>query len=325
MAAEAFPGLDTPAHILLALFALLVVTGLVSIYLVLLVVAPQPRLPFPSEKTYLTSSSDGRAQRSLPCWYDRWLSKRQLALSENASDQVSMQDAADIEPASLEMTVVVPAYNEEKRILPALTEMVAYCDERFGRTPNRATPIPSGRRPHKKRALPAAAAAALGGYEIIIINDGSIDRTVDVVLDFAKEHHLDDILRVVTLEKNRGKGGGVTHGFRHARGEYVVFADADGASRFSDLGKLVEGCDDVVDGSNRGVAIGSRAHMVSSEAVVKVSSASFPISSESCLLTDFSALRDSQLPDAFLSLCPHDPDTAGDITHPRHSVRLQTL
>lgn len=109
----------------------------------------------------------------------------------------------------------------------------------------------------------------MSGYEILIVNDGSSDRTVDVALDFSRKHGLHDVLRVVTLEKNRGKGGGVTHGFRHARGAYVLFADADGASRFSDLGKLIEGCEDVVDASNRGVAIGSRGHLVGSDAVVQ--------------------------------------------------------
>jgi dolichyl-phosphate beta-glucosyltransferase len=57
---------------------------------------------------------------------------------------------------------------------------------------------------------------------------------------------------------------------RHARGQYVVFADADGASRFADLGRMVEGCRKVQDKHGRGVAIGSRAHLVGSEAVVKV-------------------------------------------------------
>ena len=89
-------------------------------------------------------------------------------------------------------------------------------------------------------------------------------------LAFSKKNDLHDILRVVKLEKNRGKGGAVTHGMRHARGEYILFADADGASRFSDLGRLIEGCEEVVDGAHRGVAIGSRAHLVGSEAVVKV-------------------------------------------------------
>ncbi|KAI5281587.1 dolichyl-phosphate beta-glucosyltransferase [Ascosphaera acerosa] len=56
---------------------------------------------------------------------------------------------------------------------------------------------------------------------------------------------------------------------RHIRGKYVVFADADGASDFGDLGKLVAACEAVTDSWGRGVAVGSRAHLVGSEAVVK--------------------------------------------------------
>lgn len=169
------------------------------------------------------------------------------------------------------MSVVFPAYNEEDRILPTLKEAVEYLDATFGRDPR-----PSPNSPHKRlspahsrRHAQNAPREDLCGYEIIVVNDGSKDRTVDVALEFSREHGLHDILRIVTLEKNRGKGGGVTHGLRHVRGEYALFADADGASKFSDLGKLLEGCEEVVDGSHRGVAIGSRGHLVGSDAVVK--------------------------------------------------------
>jgi dolichyl-phosphate beta-glucosyltransferase len=74
---------------------------------------------------------------------------------------------------------------------------------------------------------------------------------------------------MITLDQNRGKGGAVTHGMRHARGRYVLFADADGASKFSDLGKLLTACQDAEDKKGRAVAVGSRAHLVGSEAVVK--------------------------------------------------------
>lgn len=178
-------------------------------------------------------------------------------------------DVGNIEPAQVRLSVVFPAYNEEDRVLPTLEEAVVYLDQHFGRSRHAKVDTVS---PTAKKHVRNAPNNDLGGYEILVVDDGSRDKTVDVVLQFAKDNDLHDILRVVSLDKNRGKGGATTHGFRHVRGEYVLFADADGASRFSDVGKLIEGCEEVVDGSHRGVAIGSRAHLVGSEAVVKVSS-----------------------------------------------------
>lgn len=56
---------------------------------------------------------------------------------------------------------------------------------------------------------------------------------------------------------------------QHVRGEYVIFADADGASKFDDLGKL-EGELKKIERDGLGIAVGSRAHMVHSAAVVQV-------------------------------------------------------
>lgn len=268
-------------------FALLV---FLAGYTLLHLLAPKPRLPFPSEKTYITTNPDGTisAPRKLPCWHDRWLAEQRLTekSKRNKTDKqpsgsdvpdgfpVPENDTGAIEPAEVEISVVIPAYNEADRILPTLEEMVEYLDQKFGRpnTKNEKVATQHHRLVFRKgeAGKDGEKGKSVGGYEIIIVNDGSKDKTVEVALEFSAKHGLHDILRVVTLEKNRGKGGGVTHGFRHVRGKYIVFADADGASRFSDLGKLIEGCEDVVDGSNRGVAIGSRAHLVGSEAVVKV-------------------------------------------------------
>lgn len=225
-----------------------------------------------SEKTYITTQSTTRkhtSPRQLPCWYDRWLAERQAREEADAENPDETDgpapDPGNIEPAEVYLSVVFPAYNEEERIVPTLEEAVEWLDKNVGRAGG-APGSKGGRRQGARHAKDGKAS----GYEILIINDGSTDRTVDVVLDFASDNKLHDLLRVVSLEKNRGKGGGVTHGFRHVRGEYVLFADADGASKFSDVGKLIEGCEEVVDGSHRGVAIGSRAHLVGSEAVVKV-------------------------------------------------------
>ena len=162
------------------------------------------------------------------------------------------------------MSVVVPAYNEEERLEIMLEEAVEFLDAEYGRVPGKRKGKANG-----KAAL-RNGGRGIGGYEILIVNDGSKDKTVDVALSFSRKNELHDILRICTLKENRGKGGAVTHGFRHVRGAYAVFADADGASKFGDLAKLVEGCDAVADEPNRGIAVGSRAHLVGSEAVVKV-------------------------------------------------------
>jgi len=188
----------------------------------------------------------------------------------------------NIEDAEVVMSVVIPAYNEEERLEVMLEEAIAYLDVEYGR-PGAAI---SKEQVNGKSSGSAANSSGTGvqrrggkadeyttevsGYEIIIIDDGSKDKTVEVALRVSKKHQLHDIMRIVHLRENRGKGGAVIHGFRHVRGQFAIFVDADGASKFSDLGKLVIGCKSVQDEPCRGIAVGSRAHMVGSEAVVKV-------------------------------------------------------
>lgn len=251
--------------------------------------APVPRLPRRSEKQYVTILPDGKTSeaRELPCWIDKWTAEKELAKRKAARPgAVERKEPSQlpIEEAELFISVVVPAYNEEERLGGMLEEAVSYLQDEYG-----------GAHEGEKGSGKAK------GWEILIVSDGSADKTVDKALEFAKEHQLSQhpvpvpgprtpkpthsthiphgSIRVITLEQNRGKGGAVTHGMRHVRGQYIVFADADGASRFGDLGKLVEGCKAVEDKLGRGVAIGSRAHLVGSEAVVKVSFSLDPVSS----------------------------------------------
>ncbi|KAI1344972.1 family 2 glycosyltransferase [Xylariaceae sp. FL0016] len=270
---------DAPVHILFGVAVALAVAGFYCLLGILHLIAPKPRAVLPSEKQYITTVPNGKgtATRQLPCWHDRWLAERHKSETQdrNNPNAAFVPDTGAIEPAQLRMSVVFPAYNEEERILPTLKEAVEYLDETFGRathlSPNTIKKPASLRTPSPSRRqnMQNAPREDLSGYEILIVNDGSKDKTVDVALDFARQHGLHDVLRVVNLARNRGKGGGVTHGLRHVRGEYVLFADADGASKFGDLGKLLEGCEEVVDSAHRGVAIGSRGHLVGSDAVVK--------------------------------------------------------
>ena len=141
--------------------------------------------------------------------------------------------------ASLALSVVIPAYNEAGRLTPMLEATLAHLIS------------------HPSRP-----------YELIIVDDGSKDATVSLALSLAGTYPGSDI-RIVRMDKNVGKGGAVRHGFMHARGERLLMVDADGASRFEDLELLWEEMDRVeIDGY--AVAVGSRAHLVKTEVVVKV-------------------------------------------------------
>jgi dolichyl-phosphate beta-glucosyltransferase len=188
------------------------------------------------------------------------------------------------------MSVVVPAYNEEERMPGMLEEAITFLEREYGSKESNGSTKTSGARRRKG----ADTSGGVTGWEIIVVSDGSTDKTVETALDFAKTHallakppptpgprtpkpdHTTHIsassIRVIKLEENRGKGGAVTHGMRHVRGRYVIFADADGASKFEDLEKMVSKAQqmEAEDKGGRAVIIGSRAHLVGSEAVVKV-------------------------------------------------------
>ena len=168
------------------------------------------------------------------------------------------------------MSLVVPAYNEEERIAIMLNEAVDYLQLEYGDS----RPVKQANGSAKKRANghTAEEKSAHLGWEVLVVSDGSTDKTIDTTLQCAKDRggKAAANIRVIHLEENRGKGGAVTHGMRHVRGQYAIFADADGASKFEDLGKLVKECKRREDKEGRGVAVGSRAHLVGSEAVVKV-------------------------------------------------------
>ena len=175
------------------------------------------------------------------------------------------------------MSLVVPAFNEEERLGIMLTEAVEYLQHAYGNEASKSQA--NGNRAKRKDATREISNGytesnngRLPGWEILVVSDGSTDKTIDTALQFARDlgGKSASCIRVISLHENRGKGGAVTHGMRHVRGQYAIFADADGASKFEDLGKLVRASKKIEDAAGRGVAVGSRAHLVGSEAVVKV-------------------------------------------------------
>ncbi|EGW34405.1 uncharacterized protein SPAPADRAFT_59839 [Spathaspora passalidarum NRRL Y-27907] len=193
-----------------------IVLGFVAVYSIVVLLSHKPRLPYTSEFKYKTNDETG-VRYDLPPRID---------------------STSEFKDSGIDLSIVIPCYNETKRLGKMLDEAIKYLEEN-----------------HKNK------------YEILIIDDGSTDGTDEFAIEKAREYKLTPhIMRVVHLAENRGKGGGVTHGLLHSRGKYSLFADADGATKFSDISKLVEF---VASTNEPALAIGSRAHMVNTDAVIK--------------------------------------------------------
>lgn len=216
----------------------------------------------------------------MPCWQDKNNARQEEALRTGMNGGKGSGLEEPEEPEVF-VSLVVPAYNEEERLNAMLTEAVDYLRSEYGNA-NGKSSRGNGRleeMTHRKKMTNGgiskstiSANPATTGWEVLIVSDGSTDKTIEIALNFARQldNESASAIRVIALQENRGKGGAVTHGMRHVRGQYAIFADADGASKFEDLGKLLQACTRMKDKDGRAVAVGSRNHLVGSEAVVKV-------------------------------------------------------
>uniref|UniRef100_A0A667YPS0 Dolichyl-phosphate beta-glucosyltransferase n=2 Tax=Myripristis murdjan TaxID=586833 RepID=A0A667YPS0_9TELE len=140
------------------------------------------------------------------------------------------------DPHSRELSVVIPAYNEELRMPVMLEEAMEYLENRQKEHPSFT-------------------------YEVIVVDDGSRDKTTEVALQYTRKYGADKV-RVLTLVKNRGKGGAVRMGTMSSRGKLILMADADGATKFADIEKVEAGLHDLnPKPENMAVSCGSRAHL----------------------------------------------------------------
>jgi len=115
---------------------------------------------------------------------------------------------------------VLPVYNESARIAGTLDKILAYAAERGWNA------------------------------EILVVNDGSSDRSAEIVRTYATKHPQ---LRLLENPGNRGKGYSVRHGMLEARGDIMLFSDADLSSPIAEADKLFAA---IADGAD--IAIGSR-------------------------------------------------------------------
>ncbi|MBI3190752.1 glycosyltransferase family 2 protein [archaeon] len=123
------------------------------------------------------------------------------------------------------ISIIVPCYNEETRITPFLKKLMMETND-------------------KK-------------YEVIIVNDGSTDSTLEIVSALIKNRKN---TRILSYKKNMGKGFAIKTGVFSAKGDFIIFIDADGSidpAEIKNMEKYAEKYDAV---------IGTRA---SKESVVK--------------------------------------------------------
>jgi len=146
------------------------------------------------------------------------------------------------EKPTIYLSIVVPAYKEELRLPVMLEETLSYLRAREASDKNFT-------------------------WEIIVVDDGSTDKTTQVALEYVKKEGAGK-MRVLTLLKNKGKGGAVRRGMYYVRGQYILMVDADGATKFSDLDK-VESQLKNVEKDGLGISVGSRAHLVDTDTVAK--------------------------------------------------------
>ncbi len=112
------------------------------------------------------------------------------------------------ETALLDLSVVIPAYNEQSR-LPGTLER---CCEYLGGTGM--------------------------SFEIVVVDDGSRDTTAEVVRSFSER---DARVRLVQQDRNRGKGAAIRRGVLEARGELLLLNDADNATPIEEIDRLLRG------------------------------------------------------------------------------------
>lgn len=106
----------------------------------------------------------------------------------------------------MHLSIIIPAYNEEERITDTLIDVHRYLSGKSF------------------------------DYEIIVVNDGSEDKTKEIVAGLqAKIKNL----KIIDYGRNQGKGYAVRQGLLQATGDYRLFADADNSTNIAELEKFM--------------------------------------------------------------------------------------
>jgi len=128
---------------------------------------------------------------------------------------------------SNKLTIVIPAYNEEESLKIFFSDVVNHCKA--------------------------------NDYQLIIVNDGSSDKTLDVLELYKNESSFD--YTIISHKMNRGYGGAIKSGIEACDSDYVVTIDADGQHYLTDIDRLFEKMKetdaDLIIGSRKGISSAS--------------------------------------------------------------------
>ena len=156
--------------------------------------------------------------------------------------------------SGVDLTVVVPAYDEESRLGPTLETICAYL--RGDRTPDGpadAEPLEGAGKRDDTRAPDRAGGGPgpWGEWELIVVDDGSTDRTREIAEAAAAR---EPRVHLLSGRRNRGKGHALRQGVLASYGRWVLVTDADLATPIEELDTLAKAL-----GDDHAAAIGSRA------------------------------------------------------------------
>lgn len=119
------------------------------------------------------------------------------------------------------LTLIIPCYNEGKKLTKNVETIITFMEENF-----------------------------LIDYEILVVNDGSTDNTIDDVLELKEKYP--NIVRLIHYKDNKGKGYAVKRGILDANGDVLIFMDADLSTDISAIPTAVQELE------NYSIVIGSR-------------------------------------------------------------------